>query len=319
MAVDLTLGFNMPELIVESIIRDGFQNIKDDLTIIDRLFSQLARTYNQEKYGTTEIDKIKTMVQKPIAVVYDYGEVDAHPMTYSIMIGADDEDRRRAHMNDFAEQSIAAKTPAIVVPSFVPTSYDPNSGLVRVPDGVDLTNGFKGQIFVDNASNEFELEGGVNNLPGQKCFVLAKHLTIDLGGNCLIRSFVNFTRFEVKQLTSDVKLVIGVHSKDALTTKYLYLLLKYFIFSRKFDMISRGLYVASFNGSDFTRDKTYQGDKVYTRFCTVIGKVDDRWRADEVQVVEQVDDSQVVPIDESEDPQDEADNFDPSDDDPVDD
>lgn len=294
MAADITLGFNMPELIVESIIRDGFQNVLADLTIIDRLFSQLTRSYNNTKYGQAEIDKIKALIAKPIAVVYDYGEVDSHNMSYSIMLGSDDEDKRRAHIGDFAEEkreliTDPIKLAALVrVPPFTATSYDPSTGIVRVPDIVDLSTAYKGLLFIDNAGAPHDLIGGIDNTPGNKMFVIGKNDDVDLGGPVEIKSFLDYEEFEVNQLTSDIKLVVGVHSKDALTTKYLYLLLKYFIFTRKFDMISRGLYVSSFNGSDFTRDATYQGDKVYTRFLTVSGKVDDRWRGDEVDLIDRV-------------------------------
>src|SRR5579863_9750659 len=97
------IGFKMPELIVESIIRDGLQNVNADPSIIDYVFNELTRTYNQQKYGQAEILRIKALLAKPLAIVYSYVEVDAKSPCYSIMLGADDEDKKRAQLADFYE------------------------------------------------------------------------------------------------------------------------------------------------------------------------------------------------------------------------
>src|SRR5690606_33451140 len=162
-------------------------------------------------------------------------------------------------------------------------SYDELTGKVTVHDSTDLSPVYKGMIYVDSAGNEFTIEGGINNSSGDKSFFIQKQAEVDFSDNTgLIKSSLDYKQFEVKGVTSDTQLIIGCHSKDALTTKYLYILLKYFIFSRKKDMIKRGFYLATYNGSDFNRDSAYVGDQVYTRFLTVSGKVDDTWRSDQV-------------------------------------
>jgi len=313
------IGFHLPELILESIIRDGFQNVVSDPSIIDYVFNELTRAYNLQKYGQTEITKIKALVTKPIAVVYSYAEVDAKSPCYSIMLGSDDEDKKRAHLGDYYEFVTEPITNSgelaalIHVNNMIVTSYDPNSGLVSVVDGTDLSNVYQGLEYVDSVGTTHELIGGINDIPGQKGFFISKQETVDFHlSNGQIKSQLNFHQFEVRGFTSDIKLVVGCHSKDVLTTKYLYILLKYFIFSRKNDMISRGLYVSSFNGSDFIRDAEYQGDMVYTRFLTISGKIDDTWRADQVELIDNVT-INAVPIDEPE--SDDPNNQDPPSDD----
>lgn len=297
MAVDITvMGFNIPELIVESIIRDGIQNVKANPAIIDDIFTQLTRAYNSQKYGATEIAKIKAlMAAKEFPVVYSYHDVEAHNFCFSIMIGIDDEDKRRAHLSDdYGSETDDIVDPAVlaaltVVANITPNSYDPVSGMVAVPDSVDLSQAFRGLIYVDGQGTEHEIVGGINNLPGQKAFFVPKQDEVAIGpvvGS--IKSPLDYTVNEVRGVTSDVQLVIGVHAKDALTVKYLYILLKYFVLSRKFDLIKRGIYVSSYSGSDFNRNQDYLGDRVFTRFWTLTGKVDDTWRSDLVELIDQV-------------------------------
>jgi hypothetical protein len=296
MAVDITvMGFNIPELIVESIIRDGIQNVRNNPSIIDDVFTQLTRAYNSAKYGATEIAKIKTMMTaKEFPVVYSYSDVEAHNFCFSIVVGNDDEDKRRAHLNDdYGSETDFLVDPAdiaalTVIPNIQPTAYDPISGKVSIPDSVDLTNAFRGLVYVDDQGTEHTIVGGIDNTPGQRNFFVPKQDEVSILAPGYIKSPLDYTVSEIRGVTSDIQLVIGVHAKDALTVKWLYILLKYFVLSRKFDLISRGIYVASYHGSDFNRNQEYLGDRVFTRFWTLTGKVDDTWRSDLVELIDRV-------------------------------
>lgn len=288
-------GFIIPELIIESLIRDGIQNVKADPTIIDSIFAQLTRSYNTRKYGETEIAKIKALLnEKEIPVLFSYNQVDSKPMCFTIMIGADTEDKRRAHLDDHyeeLEESIvdADELEALHrVENMTVLSYDSITGKVVVDPSTNLGPVYKNMLFVDAADNEFVILPGISNEPGDKFFFIQKQAEVDISASTLIKSSLDYKRFQVRGLTSDISLVCGAHSKDALTTKYLYILLKYFIFSRKKDMISRGLYVSTYSGSDFNRDSAFTGDHVFTRFLTINGKVDDTWRSDQVQLIDNI-------------------------------
>lgn len=288
-------GFIIPELILESLIRDGIQNVRNDPTIIDSIFSQLTRSYNNRKYGETEIEKIKALVQKEIAVVFSYHEVDAKPLSISIMVGSDTEHKPRAHLSDDYEE----RTEQIVdaqelealhrVDDITVLSFDASTGKVTVADGTDLSPVYKGMIYVDSDSVEHIITGGIDNTVGNKSFFINKLDEVDISDSTgFIKSSLNYKQYEVKGVTGDVTLVLGAHSKDSLTTKYLYVLLKYWILSRKKDMIKRCMYLSSYSGSDFGRDSEYMGDQVKTRFLTITAKVDDTWRSDQVILIDNV-------------------------------
>lgn len=289
------MSFNIPELVLESLVRDGIQNVRNDQTIIDDIFKQLTRAYNSAKYGASEIAKIKTLVQKEIAVVYAYHEVDAKPMSISIMVGSDNEHKPRAHMGDhYDEISEEITNPVELqalhrVDNLSVLSFDSLTGKVQVDPATDLSQIFRGMIYVDSADVEHDITGTISNEIGDKFFFINKLDEVDISDTTgFIKSSLNYKQYEVRGVTSDIQLILGVHTKDALTTKYLYTLLKYFILSRKNDMISRGVYLSSFSGSDFNRDSQYVGDQVFSRFLTISAKIDDSWRSDQVVLIDHV-------------------------------
>lgn len=288
-------GFILPELIIESIIRDGIQNVRNDPTIIDSVFAQLTRAYNNRKYGESEIAKIKALVNKEIAVIFSYHEVDAKPLSFSIMVGSDHEDKSRAHLSDHYEELTEDIADPVElealhrVNNINVLSFNVLTGKVTVSDTTNLSPVYKGMIFVDAADVEHDIIGGIDNTLGNKSFFIQKLDEVDFSSaTSYIKSSLDFKQFEVKGVTGEVSLVIGVHSKDALTTKYLYILLKYFLLSRKKDMIKRSFYLATYSGSDFNRDSQYLGDQVFTRFLTLGGKIDDTWRSDQVILIDNI-------------------------------
>ncbi len=297
------MGFNLSELIIESIIRDGLQNVRNDPTIIDSVFAQLTRAYNAEKYGQAEITKIKNLVLKDIAVIHGYHEVDTKPLCYSIVIGSDNEHKPRAHLDDdYAEVSEAIVNPIELqalhrVDNLIVTAFDSLSGRVSVDPASDLSQIYKGMLYVDSIGTEHEIIGVISNALNDKFFFISKLDEVDFSTSTgFIKSSLNYKEYEIKGVTSDIQLVVGAHSKDALTTKYLYILLKYFILSRKHDLIKRDFYLASYSGSDFNRDSAHIGDQVFTRFLTINAKCDDTWRSDQVVLIDHVE-IRATPID----------------------
>lgn len=288
-------GFIIPELVIESVVRDGFLNVRADKTIIDSIFAQLTRAYNTTKYGEAEITKIKALIDKEIPVIYSYADVDAHPTSISIMVGEDTEDKNRAHIDDFYEERVdqivdADELEALHrVDDLVVTAYDPVTGKVTCDPATDLSPIYKGMIYVDSAAVEHDILSGISNVPGDKFFFIGKNNDVDFSDNsAFIKSSLDYKKYEMRGVTGEERLVIGCHSKDALTAKYLYVLVKYFILSRKKDLIKRSFYLATYAGSDFHRNQEFVGDRVFTRFLTVTGKIDDTWRSDQVVLIDNV-------------------------------
>ena len=287
------MGFAIPDIIIESVIRDGLENIKNSPEILDDVFSELTRAFASRKYGAAEIAKIKELIDsKTIAVVHSFHQASAKSPCYSIQLGADIENARHDYLDDFQEDfqqpitDVSQLDNLKKVTNLVPTSYDSKLGLVYVADSVDLSSVYHNYIYVDGAGDEHILLPGISNEPGNKFFNIGTGREPDIVNPGEIKSFLTHEQFEIRGTTSNVDLLVGVHAKDALMTKYLYVLVKYILQSRKKDLIQRCFDNMVLKGSDFTRDLQYQGDMVYTRFLTVSGRIDESWRSDQVDLID---------------------------------
>lgn len=290
------ISFNLPDLIVESVIRDGLAVLNKNPALLDDIFKSLTANYNIRKYGSSEITKIKNLIQnKQIKVVHSFNQTVVNLPCFSIQLGSDIEDRRLAHLEDFVKDDTRPITDPdalddlVILNNIIATSYNPLTGQLFVDDSTDLSEIHRNQLFIDASGNEFLTKSGVSTEIGNKFITLDKNIEeIDLTDFCLIKSILDYTQFEVNSVFGDVQVLVGVHTKDALLTKYLYILLKYILLSRKKDLIKRCFIVSSWSGSDFTRDFQWEGDMVFTRFLTISGKVEDSWVGDDVELFDDV-------------------------------
>jgi hypothetical protein len=289
------MSFVFPELIIESIIKDGLENARSLPSAIDDVFGNLTRSFSSAKYGQTEIDKIHKVIQeKEVSVVHSFNLVHSKMPCISIQLISDTEDERQAHLGDYVStvdepytdpQDIAS---TVIVESFQPSSYNPKTGVVTVPDSVNLADVYANLLFIDSAGVEHTILGGIVNDLGKKQFIIGKNSDVALTTGAEIRTSINFRRYQKKGNIEQVSLLIGVHTKDALLTKYLYTLVKYFILSRKADLISRDFLLSTYQGTDFNRNMEYKADVIYTRSLTISGTIQPDWRSDLVQLVDNV-------------------------------
>ena len=290
------MSFALPDLIVESVIRDGLANLKADPTIIDDLFAQLAYTYADRKYGAAEIAKIKTWITgsdaENISIMQAYNVADAKLPAIVIQLGSDIESE--AFLDDFEEDlqeditSGAALAAITKVAAFTPTSYDSTANIVYVADGVDLSVVYDNYIFVDASDTEHTITNAISDVDGDKFFIIEPNGAVDVAGDCTIKTFLEYTQLEIRGSHQNVQLLLTVTTKDALTTKFLYTILKYILKSRKKSLMQRGMAKITMSGSDFNRNQQYEGDVVYTRFLTLSGHILESWRSDQVDLTDNV-------------------------------
>ena len=298
----MDLSFNMPDLIVESVLRDGFAVLKRHPELIDKIFVSLTYSYNQEKYGQKEIQRIKDqIIKKDWSFVQSFGMVEANLPCVSIQLGSENEAKELAHLEDFEGQVNEPITDPdqlaklIIINNITPESMDPVSGTVYVADSVDLSAAHINLIFVDASGIEYTIVGGINNTAGSKQFMVPEGSFVDISGPGYIKSAIDFINYATRGVHSEVQLLLGVHTKDALLTKYFYVLVKYFLIARKKSLIDRNFICSSYQGSDFTRNLKYEADIVYTRFLTLTGKVQDSFSSELDAIFDSIDVTITVP------------------------
>lgn len=288
-------SYYLPDLIVEGVLREAYGVLKRNPELIDNIFRfMMTNPRLSKKYGAREIKRIKDHIAKyDWSFVHSFNEVEGKTPAISIQLLAENE-AKEVMVEDFQAdvrvplepQELAA---LIVIQGFTPTGYNALSGAVLVDDSVDLTNVHLNLLFVDASGTIWPILGGINEIPGQQQFMIAANVAPDITGPCLIKSAIDFKQVTVRGNTTDVNILLGVHTKDALLTKYFYIILKYFLMVRKPVLIGDGFICSKFQGSEFTRNLKIEGDAVFTRFLTLTGKVEDSFRSDETQVFDTID------------------------------
>lgn len=289
------MSWNFPELVIESIIRDGIKDLKDNPTFIDQIFAQLDFPYAQRKYGTAEITKIKDLFtganNTEIAIVFSFYDAAAKSPCISIQLGSTSENIPQAHIGDYEEQIdeplTAGELSALeAITGLLPTAYTTVTGKVSVENGVDLTLISKGFIYKDGSNIDHVISSGISNVTNDKFFFIAPNATPNIGVAGTIRSPLTTKVIEENGVSNNVQILLGIHSKEPLLTIYLFSLVQFFLLSRKKDLVNRNFINSTLSGSDFTRNAEYQGDRVFTRFLTISGQVRNSWRSDIVNLID---------------------------------
>ncbi len=288
------VSYYLPDLIVESVLREAYSVLKRNPNLIDHIFRFMTRSrLIREKYGQAEIDRIKKNIEKyDWSFVHSFDEVETTVPCVSIQLMSENE-AKEVQMEDFEADarvplSKEEQAALIVIQGFTPTGYNSLSGAVYVSDLVDLTNVTKNLLFIDAGGQIWPILGGINETPGSQQFTIAANVVPDISGPCLIKSAISFKQVTIRGNMTDVNLLLGVHTKEPLLTKYFYIILKYFLMARKHVLIEEGFICSKFQGSEFTRNLKFEGDAVFNRFLTLSGKVEDSFRSDITQVFDGV-------------------------------
>lgn len=288
------MGFIFTDLVVESIIRDGLADMRAKLSTsndqVPDLFSEMLASHLSVKYGSSEIAKIESMVlNNDIAVVHAFAQIATSIPCISLQLVSNSEDESLAGVSDFAGNADVSITPTIYVSGITCDSYDPIIGVVDMSSAnPNLAQVRTGNMFQDGTLNKYEIIGAIDNTLGHKTIAIEKGLTLNLTG-CSIMSATSIERRETKYIPDRESIMIGLHTENALQTKYLYNIVKYILVSRKDDLIQRGAGLISLEASDFTFDISKLPDNVFTRSITARLLVYHTFRTGLVQLVDSVD------------------------------
>lgn len=296
------LGFKLPDLILESVLRDGFQLLRKTPEHIETILKSLKAPHLEKKYGQTEINKLKTFFsEKEVAVVHSFSEVNAYDLSVSIQLTADVEMENRTGLSDYAgkvteqlgENQFSGLEPIteqslVISDNIVPSGFNTNTGALNVMSG-DLSKAVTGLQYNDASGVNHEIQG-VD--PDNSVIYLLEGATVDITNFGQIKSAIESRDFEVKYTREKQSLLLGVHAKNRLTALYLYIIVKYILNAKRKDIHKRGLELPTYTGSDFTRDLSHLADIVHTRFLTVTGQLCETW----IDILGPLDQAEIVDV-----------------------
>lgn len=291
------MPFILPEMVVESILRDSLTACRNSLDtendqILD-VFGELLAPHLSKSYGEAEINKIKELIKipnlKPLRIVHGYSLDDLKLPLISLNLASDQEVERLASLSDLKGSTDSSTAPVVFVGTMSADSYDSLTGMVIVNTAnPDLSAIRVGNVFVDGSGNEFPIVGAITNESGDKRFAIKKGVVgLNLVG-CQIVSSLKFKRTETKAIRTAESVLINILTEDALTTKYLYILIKYFLNARRMDFLSRGMDLVTFSGSDFGRQERLPAN-VFVRSITVRSNcVEHSWDSGSVPLLDSI-------------------------------
>jgi len=288
------MAFRVPDLIIESILRDGFTAVRRDKTIVDDVFADLDLGFTKKKYGQKELNRLKKfLTEKEVSIVQAFSQVPTNMPCISIQLVSSSEAKNYTILDDFAsdkEQDLSPKEEEqrVILDIVYASDYDPMTGIVSVSNVTDLEPVIKNNLYVDASGTEFSIRGGINNATGKKQFNIGKNQDPDLSEPGKIISSIDFKQFEERATVDNERILLGIHTEERLLTIYMYILVKYFLLSRKRYLIERGFQLASYDASDFTRNLDYK-EPVFSRFITVSGITTHEWLSDKVEPLESID------------------------------
>ena len=288
------MGFILGDLVIESILRDGLEKIRKDHDILNNLFVHLSDPHIKRKYGSKEIEKIKTLFSNnaaPIAITHAMSPSAAKIGSYSVQLHSDKPTEDMESVGEITGHRVVEahkeKSPLVTM-----KSYDSATGKIEFDDDVDLSAVRPNHVVVQGEGKQMKkhrIKRAISNNIGRKFIFVDTGLSLDPSKDVEIRGATPRISTKVKGAYSTVGIKIGVHSKSLLVMKYLYTVLKYIIRANRLKIEDRGFLDPRIEGYDYedTKDEI-KGDIVFSRYITIFGDILESWDAESIEGIEDV-------------------------------
>lgn len=299
------MSFTLSDFIVEETIRRGLHNLQDSNTLADTIediFGHFLDDLLKTKYGQEQLDNLVVYLQNT-----DISVVNAFPDSattnlpqVSIVSQNDTEAQDLATFCDFPEEDSEEIEPAEIVSAFTANSYDSKTGYVLVPDVVDISAVRFAHYYIDGDGGEHRILTPINDEVGDKRFTIEKNLeNLNITGGKIV-SAIDRRIFQTATIPSRETLLIGVHSENSLLTKLLYNVVRYIIYKAKKDFNEKELQIVTLQGSDLNQALQFLPDHIYHRFITMSFISYNKFRIEELNVIDSANSTIFVDLDEAE-------------------
>ena len=282
------MGAPLTEFVFETVIRDGLGEIKSNPAILDDIFSRFTETHFNNQYGQSKIDQLKTYFSNnQIRIVQSHAMVPTSMPCISIHLQSSAETENLQNMGNNYEQVSDPTTPAVVVPTITPGTYDTITGKLTIINPADLSVVCPGMNFVDNSGTKFGIQSGNSNQAGNKFINIGTGQSPDLGGNGRIESSIDYTLKERRMIRLQEQIRLGCHANDDIhLAKFIFYILTYILKSRQSALITRGISLDWGQGSVYDRADSFEGENVFERYIMVNCLTAFDWDQEQVQVID---------------------------------
>ncbi len=278
-------GIFQGDIIIKTAIDLGIDDMKKNEWLIDHMLIDLLKNpYLKEKYGEKQIEACKEWFRNAQIDVYMRAREDKDRLPcVTIQMGPSNE---KPEMKTMADQStekavllpnkIGKPIPYIIKP-FTPTGYDEHTGIVSVPDSVDLAIVNAGMVLVNPATGEGYLVHGVE----EGGIEIEANLTVNASQLGVVPQY-QFYVARVEHSFFDETYMIGCHAHgDTQNVLFLWSIVKYSILRYRESLLEANGFAESTissAGPDFDEAfTTVGGEKAWARFMTLNGQTENSW------------------------------------------
>lgn len=287
-------GIFQGDIIIKTAIDLGIEDMKKNPWLLDHMLSDLVKiSYFRDKYGEKQIEACKEWFRNTQIDVYMRAREDKDRLPcVTIQMGPSNE---KIDMKTMADQStekavllpnkIGKPIPYIAKP-FTPLGYDDDTGIVSVPNSIDLSVVNAGMILVNPATGQGFLIQGVIDGGIQ----LEPNLPFEASQLGVVPQYQYYVA-RVEHSFFDETYMIGCHAHgDTQNVLFLWSIVKYSILRYRESLLeANGFAESSISsaGPDFDEAFTTPGgEKAWARFMTLNGQTENSWIKAPHRVVE---------------------------------
>ena len=276
------------DLVLRSAIIQGLKDLRAHPYLLTDIFSQCAQdSLLRDEFGYKEIERAKTWFLKtniPVTMVYRLDTVEMPCI--SIALQASTERSPEDVLGDYSaaeeldgtqafNQRDVTIDPIVVLGPFVPTSYDPATGIITLPQGFDTTFVVAGQFVVDTKSN---VAYPIVDVLSDNTFSVAPKTVANFDSAIII------PRFQTLGITRERAIFtesynIGCHvSGDPAELLWLHSIVVFCLLRYKEAFLDvRGITRTTISSTDMLRRSEYEPQNIYSRYVSVQAVVEHNW------------------------------------------
>jgi hypothetical protein len=279
------MGILATDILIKSMIEAAFHDLRKTPYLLDDVFGGMADdTLTRIDHGYKEVARAKQwFLDNEISVFFPF-RVDAPTMPcVTIALTQSMEMQDRAGLadepgEDFEEQinprTIDRQIPK-VYSNFTPTAYNPSTGRIQMPTGIDDSQLVEGQFVVSVKYNKAYV---IKKIYGGGAFDITTGIKDDFSVIFITPSFAVWNVHREMTFLNEAY-SIGVHAQsDPVTAIWMRQLLMYVMLRYKEAYLeARGFEISGIQAGEVTLNQSFDMDRIFSCYINLSGQVEANW------------------------------------------
>ena len=288
-------GLSTTDALIKTAVELTVEDLRKHPWVIEQMFSSYVENpILAQKYGWKEIARAKEFILNNKINFYQKHRNDSMDFPcVTIALTSSSEDSSLATLgdvshlvNEYTPEEIDRPIAFVVKPTQM-LSYDADSGIVEIPENESYR-------FIEEGMNAINPATGVGykvlGKAGVQGFRIQAGLDIDWEKVAVIPQYLTY-RARQERIISKESYSVGCHAQgDPSLTLYLYTVVKYALLRYRETMFEQyNFQLGTISASDTVENDAFQVDKVFSRFISLNGQVEEYWVKTPYRKIESID------------------------------